>query len=337
MSPQVNFYLQLPSMPTGALTKTSLPLPLIARGKVRDVYDTGLNSGEYKGAMLIVATDRISAFDVVLENGIPDKGRILHGLSEFWFRQLTPKIIRSHLLGTQFDEFPQPLKEALANVRDQVEGRCMLVRRAKVLPVEAIVRGYITGSGWSEYKRSGTVHGIKLPEGLKECEQIPNGPLFTPSTKAEQGEHDENIHPDKVAELIGPELAESVATKAKQLYAEAENFAKSRGIILADTKFEFGLVRNIVNGKEQDELILVDEMLTPDSSRFWSADKYEMGRSQESFDKQYVRDWMKANGLDKAAQTFTPVTLPDEIVEQTAAKYREAYKMITGRQFETTN
>ena len=181
------------------------------------------------------------------------------------------------------------------------------------------------------------MHGIKLPEGLKECEQIPNGPLFTPSTKAEQGEHDENIHPDKVAELIGPELAESVATKAKQLYAEAENLAKSRGIILADTKFEFGLVRNIVNGKEQDDLILVDEMLTPDSSRFWSADKYEMGRSQESFDKQYVRDWMKANGLDKAAQTFTPVTLPDEIVEQTAAKYREAYKMITGRQFETTN
>ena len=162
MSPQVNFYLQLPSMPTGALTKTSLPLPLIARGKVRDVYDSGLNSGEYKGAMLIVATDRISAFDVVLENGIPDKGRILHGLSEFWFRQLTPKIIRSHLLGTQFDEFPQPLKEALANVRDQVEGRCMLVRRAKVLPVEAIVRGYITGSGWSEYKRSGTVHGLSL-------------------------------------------------------------------------------------------------------------------------------------------------------------------------------
>ncbi|WFD21960.1 phosphoribosylaminoimidazolesuccinocarboxamide synthase [Malassezia equina] len=315
-----------------ALTHTSLPLPLVAQGKVRDVYDAEITDGEYSGALLFVATDRISAFDVILQNGIPDKGRVLHGLSEFWFELLTPSILRSHVLATRWDDFPEVLRERLAAHRDQVDGRAMLVRRAKVLPLEAIVRGYLTGSGWSEYKRAGTVHGISLPAGLVESQRIPNGPLFTPSTKAEQGAHDENIHPDRVAELIGQPLAEKVVKAAKALYAKAAEHAQSRGILLADTKFEFGLLPSPTPGGEE-ELILVDEVLTPDSSRFWAADTYREGESQASFDKQFVRDWMKANGLEQAARTFTPVTLPDDVVAQTAAKYREAYERITGKSF----
>ena len=182
-----------------ALTTTYLPLPLVARGKVRDVYDTQLTDGEYAGALLFVATDRISAFDVILQNGIPNKGRLLHALSEFWFELLTPSVVPSHVLATRWDDMPEALRTRLADVREQVDGRAMLVRRAKVVPIEAIVRGYLSGSGWAEYKRSGTVHGIQLPAGLIESQQIPGGPLFTPSTKAEQGEHDENIHPDEGA------------------------------------------------------------------------------------------------------------------------------------------
>ncbi|CCU98349.1 unnamed protein product [Malassezia sympodialis ATCC 42132] len=315
-----------------ALTHTSLPLPLVAQGKVRDVYDAQLTDGEYRGALLFVATDRISAFDVILQNGIPDKGRVLHGLSEFWFELLTPSILRSHVLATRWDDFPEVLRERLAAHRTQVDGRAMLVRRAQVLPLEAIVRGYLTGSGWSEYKRAGTVHGISLPPGLVESQRIPGGPLFTPSTKAEQGAHDENIHPDRVAELIGQPLADKVAGAAKALYAKAAEHAQSRGILLADTKFEFGLLPPETPGAP-DELILVDEVLTPDSSRFWAADTYREGAPQASFDKQYVRDWMKAHGLEQAARTFTPVTLPDDVVAQTAAKYREAYERITGKSF----
>jgi len=315
-----------------ALTHTSLPLPLVAQGKVRDVYDAQLTDGEYRGALLFVATDRISAFDVILQNGIPDKGRVLHGLSEFWFELLTPSILRSHVLATRWDDFPEVLRERLAAHRTQVDGRAMLVRRAQVLPLEAIVRGYLTGSGWSEYKRAGTVHGIALPPGLVESQRIPGGPLFTPSTKAEQGAHDENIHPDRVAELIGQPLADKVAGAAKALYAKAAEHAQSRGILLADTKFEFGLLPPETPGAP-DELILVDEVLTPDSSRFWAADTYREGEPQASFDKQYVRDWMKAHGLEQAARTFTPVTLPDDVVAQTAAKYREAYERITGKSF----
>lgn len=319
-------------MPDTALTQTSLPLPVIARGKVRDNYDAELTEGEYKGAMLIVATDRISAFDVILQNGIPDKGRVLHALSTMWFNLLTPDIVPSHVLGSSWDEFPHALQEKLASVRDQVEGRAVLVRRAKVLPIEAIVRGYLSGSAWSEYKRSGTVHGIQLPSGLVESQRIPDGPLFTPSTKAEQGEHDENIHPDRAADLLGKDLADAVAAKAKALYDGAAKYAEARGIILADTKFEFGLVYNEATGKD-DKLIVIDEMLTPDSSRFWDAKTYEPGRPQASFDKQFVRDWMKAHGLEAAARTFTPVTLPSEVAEQTADKYREAYFRIAGKPF----
>ncbi len=207
----------------------------------------------------------------------------MHALSTFWFGLLTPSLIESHIIATEYSEFPAELKSKLESVKEQVEGRSMLVKRAKVLPIEAIVRGYITGSGWAEYKRTGTVHGIKLQEGLQESQEIPNGPLFTPSTKAEQGDHDENIHPDKVKDIIGADLASKMSKAAVPLYAKAAAHAKSRGIILADTKFEFGLIPSS-GGEEQ--MILVDEVLTPDSSRFWSAEKYAVGRGQDSFDKQ---------------------------------------------------
>ncbi|CAO1615309.1 unnamed protein product [Sympodiomycopsis kandeliae] len=343
---------------SGATTHTSiistdLPLKLIAKGKVRDVYDAGLEGpGESNGAILFVATDRISAFDVVLENGIPQKGPLLHALSTFWFDLLTPSIIPSHILATEFSQLPQPLQEKLASHRQELDGRSMLVRKAKVLPIEAIVRGYITGSGWKEYQKSGTVHGLKLPEGMKESQEIPGGPVFTPSTKADQGEHDENIHPDKAAEILGPQLAKAVSEVAVKLYSTASKHAASRGIILADTKFEFGLVKSseanlpptqslagstLPSGESLDDttLILVDEVLTPDSSRFWSAQDYEVGRGQASWDKQYVRDWLKANGKDKAADTGEKVTLPDDVVQGTTRKYQEAYEKITGKKWQS--
>ncbi|GAK66633.1 SAICAR synthetase [Moesziomyces antarcticus] len=316
-------------MSQSAIVTTQLPLTLIAKGKVRDVYDAGITDGPHAGAILFVATDRISAFDIILQNGIPNKGKLLHALSTFWFGLLTPSLIESHIIATDYQNFPAELKQRLDAVKDQVEGRSMLVKRAKVLPIEAIVRGYITGSGWAEYKRSGTVHGIKLQEGLQESQQIPNGPLFTPSTKADQGDHDENIHPDKVSEIIGSDLASKMAASAVALYSKAAAHAKSRGIILADTKFEFGLIAS----DSGDQMILVDEVLTPDSSRFWAADKYAVGRGQDSFDKQYVRDWLKANGLDKAADQGVPVTLPDDVVKRTQEKYTEAYELITGHKY----
>ncbi|SNX87708.1 probable ADE1 -phosphoribosylamidoimidazole-succinocarboxamide synthase [Melanopsichium pennsylvanicum] len=317
-------------MSQNAIVTTDLPLKLIAKGKVRDVYDAGLVHGPHAGAILFVATDRISAFDIILNNGIPNKGKLLHALSTFWFDLLTPSVIESHIIATDYEFFPFELKAKLESVKDQVQGRSMLVKRAKVLPIEAIVRGYITGSGWAEYKRTGTVHGIQLAADLEESQQIPNGPLFTPSTKAEQGDHDENIHPDKVADIIGSDLAKRMSCAAVALYSKAAAHAKSRGIILADTKFEFGIVG------ENDTMILVDEVLTPDSSRFWSAETYKVGTSQDSFDKQYVRDWLKKNGLDKAADQGIPVTLPDDVVKRTEQKYREAYQLITGKNFDVT-
>ena len=303
-----------------ALTHTSLPLPLVAQGKVRDVYDAQLTDGEYRGALLFVATDRISAFDVILQNGIPDKGRVLHGLSEFWFELLTPSILRSHVLATRWDDFPEVLRERLAAHRTQVDGRAMLVRRAQVLPLEAIVRGYLTGSGWSEYKRAGTVHGISLPPGLVESQRIPGGPLFTPSTKAEQGAHDENIHPDRVAELIGQPLADKVAGAAKALYAKAAEHAQSRGILLADTKFEFGT-------DADGRLYVMDEMLTPDSSRYWPADEYRVGTSPPSYDKQIVRDWLETQDWDK---TPPGPRLPAGVIERTRARYADALQKLAG-------
>lgn len=266
----------------------------------------------------------------------------------------------SHVLSASASTFPTELKQALAKAsgaEQRAQGRSMLVRRASVVPIEAIVRGYLSGSGWAEYKRAGTVHGIALPAGLEESAKIPNGPLFTPSTKAEQGEHDENIHPDQVSDILGggeygEKLAAHLALTAKSVYARAAEHAASRGLILADTKFEFGLVPRahlpagplvdrqpgFVNPKtgEEEVLILVDEVLTPDSSRFWDAATYAVGRSQTSFDKQFVRDWLLANkliGPDKQPAGGKPILLPDSIIEATRERYAQAFEKITGIKF----
>lgn len=295
-----------------ALTQTSLDasLPLITRGKVRDVYSLSDDS------ILFVATDRISAYDVVMKNGIPNKGKLLTALSEFWFSILSD-ICPNHFISSSLDALPESIKP----YADQLEGRSMVVKKLKVFPVEAIVRGYITGSAWKEYKKEGTVHGIKVKEGLKESEMFER-PLFTPSTKAEQGEHDENIHPDKVAELVGEKYAKKIEELSLALYTKARDYAAERGIIIADTKFEFGL-------DENDRVVLVDEVLTPDSSRFWFASKYEMGKGQESYDKQYLRDWLTSNGFNGKPG----IEMPAEVAENTSLKYLEAYEMLTGRKW----
>lgn len=298
-------------------------LKLISRGKVRDIYATS-----DPNALLFVATDRISAYDVILNNGIPNKGRILTQLSLFWFEKLR-EIIPNHLITTDFDQMPDDVKA----YRDQLEGRSMLVRRAEVIPLEAIVRGYITGSAWSEYKKSGTVHGISLPAGLVESSKLPE-PLFTPSTKAEQGAHDENIHPDQARKLIGSDLYEEVSQAALKLYSAAAAHAAERGIILADTKFEFGLVEPSAEGGKK-ELILIDEVLTPDSSRYWPAEGYEPGKSQPSFDKQYLRDWLVSKGFKKGLESGLDGngwTIDAEVVEGTQKRYEEVSRLISDRE-----
>ncbi len=290
-----------------ALYKTDFSrLKLLSRGKVRDIYDLG-------DALLIVATDRISAFDVVLPTPIPDKGRILTRMSLFWFDFLKD-IVPHHLITADVHDYP----EETAPYREILFGRSMLVRKARVLPVECIVRGYITGSALKEYRQTGTVCGIKLPEGLREADRLPE-PIFTPSTKAEKGEHDVNITFEECARIIGPELAEQVRELSLALYRKAAEYAESRGIIIADTKFEFGLA----DGK----LLLVDEVLTPDSSRFWPRDEYEPGRPQKSFDKQFIRDWLLQIGWDKKPPA---PEIPPEIVEKTRKRYLEALKRLTG-------
>ncbi|KAF3906262.1 hypothetical protein ABW20_dc0102556 [Dactylellina cionopaga] len=301
-----------------AVTETNLggALPLLARGKVRDVYT--LNDSE----LLFVATDRISAYDVIMENGIPSKGKLLTSVSIFWFNLLSP-ICRNHYVTNSVDRVLEavPLNDKEA-IKSQLEGRSMIVRKYKVFPVEAIVRGYITGSAWSEYQKSGTVHGIKVSEGLKESQEFEK-PIYTPSTKAEQGEHDENIHPDKVREMIGEEHANRIEELALALYTKARDYARSRGIIIADTKFEFGL------DEVTNEVILVDEVLTPDSSRFWPADSFEVGKSQDSYDKQFLRNWLTEQGLKGKGG----VKVPDDIIAQTSVKYQEAYTKLTGEVF----
>ena len=285
-------------------------------GKVRDLYAVGTDR------LLLVASDRLSAFDVVLPTEIPDKGRVLTGLSRFWFSR-TAGIVPNHLLGTTPEELPEefvPGPETAAELR----GRMMLCRRVEVLPIEVIVRGYLAGSGWKDYGRTGAVCGIALPAGLRESDRLPE-PLFTPSTKAEQGAHDENIGLDEAARLIGADLAERVRDLALALYRFGSSVAEPAGIILADTKFEFGVDR------ETNELLLVDEVLTPDSSRFWDAATYEPGRAQASFDKQFVRDWLEAQPWDKTAPG---PELPADIVEGTRARYVEAFERITGASFD---
>ncbi|CAL1715260.1 unnamed protein product [Somion occarium] len=305
-----------------ALTTTNLPaLKLVSRGKVRDVYAT--SSPEH---LLFVATDRISAYDVILRNGVPGKGKILTKISLFWFDKLK-HVMPTHFVTANVDETPEEVRQ----YKEQLEDRAMLVKKATVVPLEAIVRGYLTGSGWSEYKKSGTVHGIPLPSGLVESQKLPE-PLFTPSTKAEQGQHDENISPQQAASLIGQELYDQISAKAIQLYKEAADYALSRGVILADTKFEFGLVAT-PNG---DELILIDELLTPDSSRYWPASSYAPGGPQPSFDKQYLRDWLVSSGFRKGLESGPEGhegqgwIMTEEVVEGTRKRYDEALTLLTG-------
>jgi phosphoribosylaminoimidazole-succinocarboxamide synthase len=280
-------------------------LRFLHRGKVRDLYEIDAER------MLIIQTDRLSAFDVILPTPIPGKGRVLTAMSNFWFRKLK-HVIPNHLLDTD------PVSVVAADERDQVEGRAFVVRRLKALPVEAIVRGYIAGSGWKDYQKTQMICGIPLPAGLQEAQQLPR-PIFTPSTKAAIGTHDENIPFSEMEKQIGAALAAQVRDKAVQLYSEAADYAKTRGILIADTKFEFG----------QDKagtLYLIDEALTPDSSRFWPQSSYRVGMSPPSFDKQFVRDWLEAQRWNK--QPPAPA-LPADVLQKTAAKYEEALRLLT--------
>jgi phosphoribosylaminoimidazole-succinocarboxamide synthase len=280
-------------------------LQLMHRGKVRDIY------GIDEQRLLIVQTDRLSAFDVILPTPVPGKGEVLTALSNFWFHRLAHVIV-NHLL----DDDPMAL--VAPQERDQVSGRASVVRRLKPLPVEAIARGYIAGSGWKEYQRTGAICGVALPEGMQEAQQLPH-PIFTPSTKAPAGTHDENIGFAEVEKLLGTAYAQQVRDKAIELYTEAARYARSRGIIIADTKFEFG---TDIAGR----LYLIDEALTPDSSRFWPVSEYRVGSSPPSFDKQYVRDWLEAQRWDKKPPA---PTLPADVLARTAEKYREALRLLT--------
>ena len=279
----------------------------ISSGKVREIYEVDDDK------LMMVVSDRISAFDVILPTPVPDKGKVLNRIATFWF-DYVKDVIPNHIITTKFEEFPEEFQ------KEEFRDRSMLVRKLKMLPIECIVRGYITGSGWKSYLETGSVCGIELPSGLKESEKLPE-PIFTPTTKAEVG-HDQNIDFDGVCELLGRNLAEKVKNKTIEIYQKCSEYARTKGIIIADTKFEFGL-------DENGALVLADEVLTPDSSRFWPASDYEIGRSQKSFDKQYMRDWLKKNNWD--AENPTPI--PEDVIQTTRAKYIEAYERLTGNKF----
>jgi len=291
---------------------TSIPktqfddLSLVRQGKVRDIFDTG-------DSLLMVTTDRLSAFDVVLPDIIPDKGKVLNQISVFWFKQMET-IVKNHIITTNVNEYPEKFKPHSKTL----DKRSMLVKKAEPLPVECIVRGYITGSGWSSYQKEGHVCGIKLPEGLKESDKLKK-PLFTPSTKADVGDHDINISFDEAVKLIGSEKAEELKRLSLEIYKKGAEYALSKGIIIADTKFEFGIL--------DGEIILIDEILTPDSSRFWPLNDYEPGRGQNSFDKQYVRDWLINSGWDKK---HPGPTLPQEVIDRTSKTYKDIFTRLTG-------
>lgn len=291
-------------MPYSVLLQSELPGIPVRRGKVRDVFDFG-------DRLLFVATDRISAFDWILPTGIPDKGRILTQISRFWFARLG---VRHHLLDDELTSLPLPTGTSLELLKD----RSLVVRKTRVVPIECVARGYLVGSGWKEYRQSQTVCGLPLPAGLVEAAQLPE-PIFTPATKAESG-HDENISIEQAGQLVGHELMAKLRELTLSIYSQAAEYARTRGIIIADTKFEFGLV--------DDEIYLIDEVLTPDSSRFWPASTYAPGRNPPSFDKQFVRDWLESTGWDKNSP---PPELPDVIVERTREKYLEAYERLTGQ------
>jgi phosphoribosylaminoimidazole-succinocarboxamide synthase len=289
------------------LMKTDfIDLPLFQRGKVRDVYDLGEQ-------LLIIVTDRISAFDVVFEEGIPGKGKVLNSIAAFWF-DFTRDIIGNHVVSVDPGQYPAGLSEFANALKD----RSMLVKKINMLPVECIVRGYLEGSALKEYKATGQISGITLPAGMVQAQRLPD-PLFTPSTKAEEG-HDININYEQMTSLIGEDMSHRVRDASLKLYLKASEYALSKGIILADTKFEFGLL--------DGELILGDEIFTPDSSRFWELSEYEPGRAQKSFDKQYLREWLETLDWDK---TYPPPRLPEEIIRQTAQKYAQAYEILTGK------
>ncbi|HVQ00477.1 MAG TPA: phosphoribosylaminoimidazolesuccinocarboxamide synthase [Candidatus Thermoplasmatota archaeon] len=290
------------------VVNTDLPLPIVSKGKVRDIYSSNEN-------LLLVATDRISAFDVVLPDPIPSKGVCLTQLSKFWF-DYTKDVIPNQVISTEVADFPKDIQR----YKKELAHRSMLVKKTKAVPIECIVRGYLSGSAWGSYQREGTVCGIKLPKGLKESDRF-DKPLFTPSTKAKEG-HDLNISFEEMARLVGRGIAKKLQEYSLTIYITAVEYARKRGIIIADTKFEFGLL--------DDELIWIDEALTPDSSRFWPADQYEPGRPQPSFDKQYVRDYLISTGWDKNS---APPRLPQEVVAETTRKYQEAYEKITGKKF----
>ena len=284
----------------------------VKEGKVREIYDIG-------DSLIMYATDRISAFDVILKNKVTNKGRVLTQMSRFWF-DYTKDVIPNHMLSVDVNDMPEFFRT------EEFRGRSMLCRKLTMIPIECIVRGYITGSGWESYKKNGTVCGIQLPEGLKECDKLPE-PIYTPSTKAEIGDHDENISYEKSIEVLekafpghGEEYAKKIKDATIALYVKCADYARTRGIIIADTKFEFGL-------NEDGEVILADEMLTPDSSRFWPVEGYEPGHSQPSFDKQFVRDWLKAN-------PDSDYNLPQEVIDKTIDKYLEAYRLLTGTELQ---
>lgn len=286
---------------------TTVQLPHARSGKVRDIYEVDHDR------LLIVASDRISAYDVVMEEPIPDKGRVLTGLSAFWFER-TADIVANHLVSADPTDFPE-------TAGTEIAGRAMLVRRAEVLPVECVVRGYLFGSAWREYTREGTVNGVPLPEGLRQAEPLP-APIFTPTTKAEEG-HDQALTPDEARDVLGAELHDRLERISTELYRFGSELAADQGILVADTKFEFGTV--------DGELVLIDEVLTPDSSRFWPADEYEIGGSPPSFDKQFVRDYYDSVGWDHEPP---PPPLPDDVIAGTRSRYVEAYERITRRSFD---
>lgn len=296
-------------MSSEVILNTNFPnLKLFKRGKVRDVYSVG-------NYYLIVSTDRLSAFDVIMSQGIPFKGKVLTKISEFWFN-FVKDIVPNHIITTKVDEFPDECKK----YERELEGRSMLVKKADVIPIECIVRGYISGSGWNDYINTGEISGIKIRPGLLESEKL-DQPIFTPSTKAEIGLHDENISFEKAERLVGSDVITKLKNYSLAVYNAASSYAFSKGIIIADTKMEFGFY--------EGEIILVDELLTPDSSRFWPAEKYERGRSQESFDKQIVRDYLQSINFNKQPP---PPILPEEIINKTSRKYIEVLKMLTGEE-----
>ena len=279
----------------------------ISSGKVREIYEIDDDK------LLLVVSDRISAIDYILPSLVPEKGKILNQISKFWFDYIKD-IIPNHVISTDIKDFPEEFQT------EEFEGRSMLVKKLKMIPVECIVRGYITGSGWKSYQENGTVCGIKLPEGLQESQKLPE-PIFTPTTKASEG-HDENISFEEVCNLIGNDLAAELRKKTIEVYSKCAEYALTKGVIIADTKFEFGV-------DENGTLVIGDEVLTPDSSRFWPANDYTVGKGQKSFDKQYIRDWIKSTGYDP--ESGSPI--PDDVINTTSDKYKEAYKILTGKDF----